>query len=71
MSFSGVFILGAFSFYAQNNYLPQEVFKLLRHCLNAARRREEIKECFTSVKQVFFSYTMEGSLMDTLVGPPV
>ena len=41
-------------------------------------RIEEIKEYFTAVKQVFFSYTTQGSLVDTrayypytLVGPPV
>ena len=51
---------------------------MLHHCVEAARRREEIKECFTTVKQVFFSCTMEGYLVDTqayqpftLVGPPV
>ena len=26
----------------------------------------KIKECYTTVKQVFFSYTTEGSLVDTL-----
>ena len=38
----------------------------------------EIKECFTTVKQVVFSYTTQGSLVDTtaykpytLVGPTV
>ena len=36
-----------------------------------------MKECFTTVKQVFFVYTTEGSLVDTraykpytLAGPP-
>ena len=49
---------------------------MLRHCIEAARRREEIKECLTTVKQVFFHY-LEGSLVDqraykpyTLVGTP-
>ena len=51
---------------------------MLRHCVEAARRREEIKERFTTVKQVFFSYITEGSLVDTraykpyiLAGPPL
>ena len=49
---------------------------MLRHCIEAARQKEEIKECLTTVKQVFFHYK-EGSLVDhraykpyTLVGPP-
>ena len=33
------------------------------HCLEAARRREDIKECLTTVKQAFFCYP-EGSLVD-------
>ena len=40
--------------------------------------KETIKECFTTIKQVFFSYTTDGFLVDTkayqpytLVGPPV
>ena len=38
----------------------------------------QTKKCLTTVKQVFFSYTTEGSLVDigayqpyTLAGPPV
>ena len=49
---------------------------MLRHCVEAARQREEIKECLTTVKQVFFHY-QEVSLVDhrdykpyTLVRPP-
>ena len=49
---------------------------MLCHCVDAAKRREEIKECLTTVKQVFFHYQV-GSLADlraskpyTLVGPP-
>ena len=49
---------------------------MLRHCLEAARRREEIKECLTTSKQVFFHY-QEGNLVNhqaykpyTLVGTP-
>ena len=49
---------------------------MLRHWVEAARRREEIKECLSTVKQVFFHY-QEGSLVDhraykpyTLVGHP-
>ena len=49
---------------------------VLRHYVDGARQREEIKECLTNVKQVFFHY-QEGSLVDrraykpyTLVGPP-
>ena len=44
--------------------------------IDAARGREEIKECLTTVKRVFFYY-QEGSLGDhraykpyTLLGPP-
>ena len=50
---------------------------MLRHCVEAARRSKEIKECLTTVKQVFFHYQV-GSLVDhqaykpyTLVGPPI
>ena len=42
------------------------------------KRHQFLKECFTTVKQVFFSYTTEWYLVDTpaykpftLVGPPV
>ena len=45
-------------------------------CVEAARRREELNECLTTVKQVFFIY-QEGHLVDrraykpySLVGPP-
>ena len=48
------------------------------HYIDAARLREVIKECFTTVIKVYFSYTMEGSLVDTrayqpytLAEPPV
>ena len=49
---------------------------MLCYCVDAAKRREEIKECLTTVKQVFFHYQV-GSLVDhraskpyTLEGPP-
>ena len=49
---------------------------MLCYCVDAAKQGEEIKECLTTVKQVFF-YHQVGSLVDhraskpyTLVGPP-
>ena len=49
---------------------------MLCYCLDEAKQIEEIKECLTTVKQVFFHYK-GGSLVDhraskpnTLVGPP-
>ena len=46
-------------------YLGGIVFLLqvLRHCVETARQREEIKECLTTVKQVFL-LCQEGSLVD-------
>ena len=35
---------------------------VLCYCLGAAKRREEIKVCLTTVKQVFFSFTNGGIL---------
>ena len=33
---------------------------VLCYCVDAAKQREEIKDCLTTVKQVFFSYTNGG-----------
>ena len=47
-----------------SNLECKSCFYVLRHCLEAARQREEIKECLITVKQVFFSLSLEGSLVD-------
>ena len=51
-------------FIFSSNLECKSCLDVLHHCVEAARRREEIKECLTTVKQVFFSLSTEGSLVD-------
>ena len=43
-------------------FQSDKIMYVLGYCEDAAKQREEIKECLTTVKHVFFSYTNGGIL---------